>query len=141
MSIQDVTSLIKTKLQEDAEWGNSLFWNNLDSIQNDYQTAEELPVTCITAIDSGMSESSTLSDDTTWDFSIKGVFWVGEKVTEEAQFNEYLRLKGTLTDIYNNVVDDLDCGWVTDYLSTSFESIDERMTILGRFSITINTIR
>ena len=88
-----------------------------------------------------MTESSTQSDHVTWSFTIKGVFWVGDKITTKPNFDEYERLNTSLTAIYNNIMNDLDCAWVTDYLGTSFESIDERMSITGRFTITIETVR
>lgn len=141
MSIQTVVDLVETKLKEDpTEWGKELFWNNLDSFQNDYAESE-LPVTSIALADSDMIESSTQSDYTTWEFTIKGVFWTGDKITTKPNLNEYLRLKDSLTDIYNNILNDLDCAWTDAFLSTRLESIDQRMAIIGRFTITIQTIR
>lgn len=140
MSINNVIDLIESKLLEDAEWGNAIFYGNLDSFQNDYSD-DDLPNTCIHSESMSIVENSTLSDQTSWEFSIKGVFWVGEKVTTKANFLEYLRLNTLLVTIYNNIVNDLECAWITDYLRTDFESIDERMTITGRFTIMIETIR
>jgi hypothetical protein len=140
MSIQQVTDLIEAKLLEDPEWGNSLFWGNVDSFQNDYPEAE-LPITCVHLDGSDMAESSTQADQTLWLVKLKGVFWLGEKITTKPNFEEYERLNDSLKAIYNNIINDLDCAWVTDYLTTSYESIDERMSITGRFTITIETIR
>ena len=140
MSIQQVIDIIETRLEEDVDWGNSILWGNLDSFQNDYDD-DETPVTCVSLDGSNMLESSTQSDHVSWEFTIKGVFYLGEKITTKANFLEYERLNTSLTVIYNNIINDLDCAWVTEYLGTAFESIDERMSITSRFTITIETIR
>ena len=140
MSLASVVDIIEAKLQDDAEWGNSIFWGNLDSFQNDYQDAD-CPVTVVHLEQANMVESSTQSDQTTYDFAIKGVFYLGEKITTKPNFSEYQRLNDSLRVIYNNIIDALDCAWVSDYLRSEFESIDERMTITGRFTITVETIR
>ena len=140
MSINNVIDLIETKLKEDAEWGNAVLWGNLDSFQNDYDNAD-LPVTCCFCDMSDMIESSTQSDHTTWNFSIKGVFYLGEKITTKTQFKEYTRLRGIISNIYNNVIDDLGCAWLAEPLDVKFESIDERFSLLANFSITVETIR
>lgn len=140
MSIANVTDLIQAKLEEDAEWGNSIFWGNLDSFQNDYVDAD-LPASCVSLEGSDMVESSTQSDYVVWSFAIKGVFWDGEKITTKPKFEEYERLNASLSVIYKNIMDNLDCAWDSDGLRCIYESIDERFSITGRFTITIETIR
>ena len=140
MSISTVTDLIEAKLLEDANWGNSIFWGNLDSFQNDYLDAD-LPATCVHLVGSDMIESSTQNDYTVWSFAIKGVFWNDVKITTKPDFEKYETLNASLTTIYNNIINELGCAWDSDALRCDYESIDERFSITGRFSITIETIR
>ena len=85
MSIKQVIDIIETRLLEDADWGNSILWGNLDSFQNDYDV-DETPVTCVSLDGSNMLESSTQSDHVSWEFTIKGVFYLGEKSQQRRTF-------------------------------------------------------
>ena len=69
------------------------------------------------------------------------MFYLGEKITTKTQFKEYTRLTGIISNIYNNVIDDLGCAWLAEPLNVKFESIDERFSLLANFSITVETIR
>jgi len=140
MSISEITDTIQAKLEEDSDWGNSIFWGNLDSFQNDYLD-EALPATCVHLEGSDMTESSTQNNYTVWSFVIRGVFWNDRKITTKPDFEQYETLNASLTTIYNNIISNLGCAWDSDPLRCDYESIDERFTITGRFSITVETIR
>lgn len=135
MSIDTVIDLIDTQLQNDLVWGSDIDWSNMDG---GFQVPEaNCPKTLVYIEQAPMINSSTLSDETQWDFHFKCVYWMGGLITTKANFKKYTELHNDFKTIYNQIINNLDCGWVSSFLNSDYENIDERLIVQERFSITI----
>ena len=141
--INDVIDLIETQLLTDSTWGPSsadIHWGNLED-GNTQLLEADLPKTLVFIEQAPQTEASTLSDETEYIIQIKNYRWVGGVQYTKSSLKETMDLHEAFVTIYNNIINNLECAWLTDYLNFDYENIDEKTIIQERFSITVTENR
>ena len=141
--INDTIDLIETKLLENANWGPSsadIYWGNLEDGNTQIPQAD-LPKTLVFIEQAPQTEATSLSDETEYIVQVKNFSWVGSVAHTKANMKTALDLHNEFVTIYNNIVENLDCAWLTDYLNFDYENIDDRLILQERFSITVTENR
>ena len=141
MIIDTVIDALETALQTNVNWGNSVLWGNFQEMAFDYEEAD-LPQTLCHFESESDVQYSTKHYQTDYTFTVRGTFWNGSVISTKADYKKQTALDAEFVSLFRSFLQNLNCSaLLSDNVSTSYESIENRFQINKTFTITIEEVK